>query len=118
MVSGEKFYFRINMCVVFRCNDVSLSYRSKKYRLIKSRYLGEVINKNNERWELQFKGAGKTPYSRTADGRKVLRSSVREFLCSEVNFLSTENSIITTVCFSGDVLFGYSYHSRWYLCYF
>ncbi|CAF3069804.1 unnamed protein product [Rotaria socialis] len=49
-------------------------------------YLGEVINKNNERWELQFKGAGKTPYSRTADGRKVLRSSVREFLCSEAIF--------------------------------
>ena len=35
------------------------------------------------RWELQFKGAGTTPYSRTADGRKVLRSSIREFLCSE-----------------------------------
>jgi len=49
------------------------------------RYLGELINQNNERWELQFKGAGKTPYSRTADGRKVLRSSIREFLCSEVN---------------------------------
>ncbi len=47
-------------------------------------YLGEVINPNtNKRWELQLKGAGKTPYSRTADGRKVLRSSVREFLCSE-----------------------------------
>jgi uncharacterized protein YdiU (UPF0061 family) len=35
------------------------------------------------RWELQLKGAGPTPYSRTADGRAVLRSSVREFLCSE-----------------------------------
>jgi uncharacterized protein YdiU (UPF0061 family) len=34
-------------------------------------------------WELQLKGAGPTPYSRTADGRAVLRSSVREFLCSE-----------------------------------
>jgi uncharacterized protein YdiU (UPF0061 family) len=33
--------------------------------------------------ELQLKGAGPTPYSRTADGRAVLRSSVREFLCSE-----------------------------------
>ena len=33
--------------------------------------------------ELQLKGAGRTPYSRTADGRAVLRSSVREFLCSE-----------------------------------
>ena len=48
------------------------------------RYLGEVINKKGERWEIQFKGSGKTPYSRTADGRKVLRSTVREFLCSEV----------------------------------
>lgn len=34
-------------------------------------------------WELQWKGAGQTPYSRRADGRAVLRSSIREFLCSE-----------------------------------
>ncbi|NCC36720.1 MAG: hypothetical protein EOM24_32610, partial [Chloroflexia bacterium] len=45
--------------------------------------LGEVINRAGERWELQLKGAGLTPYSRTADGRAVLRSSIREFLCSE-----------------------------------
>lgn len=45
--------------------------------------LGEVINKDGERWELQLKGAGMTPYSRRADGRAVLRSSLREFLCSE-----------------------------------
>ncbi|TAL98413.1 MAG: YdiU family protein, partial [Rhodanobacter sp.] len=45
--------------------------------------LGEVINATGERWELQLKGAGLTPYSRGADGRAVLRSSVREFLCSE-----------------------------------
>jgi uncharacterized protein YdiU (UPF0061 family) len=45
--------------------------------------LGEVINAAGERWELQLKGAGQTPYSRGADGRAVLRSSVREFLCSE-----------------------------------
>src|SRR5689334_7864977 len=45
--------------------------------------LGEVINDAGERWELQLKGAGKTPYSRSADGRAVLRSSIREFLCSE-----------------------------------
>lgn len=32
---------------------------------------------------MQFKGGGLTPYSRQADGRKVLRSSLREFLCSE-----------------------------------
>lgn len=45
--------------------------------------LGELINPQGERWELQLKGAGRTPYSRTADGRAVLRSSIREFLCSE-----------------------------------
>ena len=45
--------------------------------------LGEVINARGERWMLQLKGAGPTPYSRTADGLAVLRSSVREFLCSE-----------------------------------
>ncbi|CAN5503457.1 YdiU family protein [soil metagenome] len=45
--------------------------------------LGETINDAGERWELQLKGAGPTPYSRTADGRAVLRSSIREFLCSE-----------------------------------
>jgi len=45
--------------------------------------LGEGVNERGQRWELQLKGAGPTPYSRTADGRAVLRSSVREFLCSE-----------------------------------
>jgi uncharacterized protein YdiU (UPF0061 family) len=45
--------------------------------------LGEVINPHGQRWTLQLKGAGRTPYSRGADGRAVLRSSVREFLCSE-----------------------------------
>jgi serine/tyrosine/threonine adenylyltransferase len=45
--------------------------------------LGEVLDRSGARWELQLKGAGPTPYSRGADGRAVLRSSVREFLCSE-----------------------------------
>lgn len=48
--------------------------------------LGEVINSGGQRWMLQLKGAGPTPYSRTADGLAVLRSSVREFLCSEAMF--------------------------------
>ena len=47
-------------------------------------YLGEVVNDVGERWEVQLKGSGQTPYSRRGDGRKVLRSSIREFLCSEV----------------------------------
>jgi len=48
-------------------------------------YLGELLTSTGERVELQFKGAGLTPYSRSADGRKVLRSSLREFLCSEAH---------------------------------
>ncbi len=45
--------------------------------------LGEVIGTDNSRYELQLKGAGPTPYSRHADGRAVLRSSLREYVLSE-----------------------------------
>src|SRR5512143_276019 len=45
--------------------------------------LGEVKNAAGQGWEVQLKGAGRTPYSRGGDGRAVLRSSIREFLCSE-----------------------------------
>jgi len=45
--------------------------------------LGEAVLPDGQRRELQLKGAGPTPYSRSADGRAVLRSSIREFLCSE-----------------------------------
>jgi len=45
--------------------------------------LGELINRSGQRWIMQLKGAGLTPYSRTADGLAVLRSSLREFICSE-----------------------------------
>ena len=45
--------------------------------------LGEVLATDGTHQMLQLKGAGPTPYSRRADGRAVLRSSVREFLCSE-----------------------------------
>ena len=44
--------------------------------------LGELDTPHGPR-EIQLKGAGQTPYSRRADGRAVLRSSIREFLCSE-----------------------------------
>lgn len=46
--------------------------------------VGEVhVPSTNERYELQLKGAGPTPFCRGADGRAVLRSSIREFLASE-----------------------------------
>lgn len=45
--------------------------------------IGTVQTATGDRWELQLKGSGKTPYSRFGDGRAVLRSSIREYLCSE-----------------------------------
>ncbi len=45
--------------------------------------LGDLPDAQGERQEIQLKGAGLTPYSRSGDGRAVLRSSIREFLCSE-----------------------------------
>lgn len=45
--------------------------------------LGEVLSPKGQYLTLQLKGAGRTPYSRSADGRAVLRSSLREYLCSE-----------------------------------
>jgi len=45
--------------------------------------LGEIVNQRGKHWMLQLKGAGPTPYSRSGDGFAVLRSSIREFLCSE-----------------------------------
>jgi uncharacterized protein YdiU (UPF0061 family) len=48
--------------------------------------LAEVVNAAGETWEIQLKGAGPTPYSRRADGRAVLRSSLRELVCSEAMF--------------------------------
>ena len=49
-------------------------------------YAGEIENNKGEKFEIQWKGAGATPYSRHADGRAVLRSSVREYLMSEAMF--------------------------------
>ena len=45
--------------------------------------LGEVRNRQGEKWDLHLKGAGQTPYSRDGDGRAVLRSTIREYLCGE-----------------------------------
>ena len=48
--------------------------------------IDETVNPaTGQSWELQLKGAGKTPYSRFADGYAVLRSSIREYLCAEGN---------------------------------
>ena len=45
--------------------------------------MGEHISKNNERFDIQFKGSGKTPFSRNGDGRAVLGPMLREYVISE-----------------------------------
>lgn len=64
--------------------------------------LAEIIH-NDKQWAVQLKGAGVTPYSRTADGLAVLRSSVREYLCSEAMFyLGVPTTRALSVALSGD----------------
>jgi uncharacterized protein YdiU (UPF0061 family) len=75
--------------------------------------LGELLAPDGKRYELQLKGAGRTPYSRHADGRAVLRSSIREFLCSEamhhlgvpttraLSLVATGDSVIRDMFYDG-----------------
>ncbi|PVH94574.1 UPF0061-domain-containing protein [Periconia macrospinosa] len=64
--------------------------------------LFEITNpETNTRYELQLKGAGRTPYSRFADGKAVLRSSIREFVISEyLNAIGipTTRALALTLC--------------------
>ena len=64
--------------------------------------LTEILH-NDRRWALQLKGAGPTPYSRGADGFAVLRSSIREHLCSEAMFhLGVPTTRSLSLMLSGD----------------
>jgi uncharacterized protein YdiU (UPF0061 family) len=65
--------------------------------------LAEIIANDGARQELQLKGAGRTPYSRTADGRAVLRSSLREFVCSEaMHFLGVPTTRALSLVGTGE----------------
>ncbi|QWF70679.1 YdiU family protein [Methylomonas paludis] len=65
--------------------------------------LGEVVNRQGEYLTLQLKGAGLTPYSRSADGLAVLRSSIREFLCSEaMHHLGVPTTRALSIVLSGE----------------
>lgn len=65
--------------------------------------LGEVATADAGHQHLQLKGAGPTPYSRRADGRAVLRSSIREFLCSEaMHHLGVPTTRALSLTLTGD----------------
>lgn len=66
--------------------------------------LFEVEHKNKN-WKVQLKGAGETPYSRTADGLAVLRSSIREYLCAEAMYhLGVPTTRSLSLSLSGDTV--------------
>ena len=66
--------------------------------------LGEV-NQKGKNWMLQLKGSGGTPYSRSADGLAVLRSSIREYLCSEAMFhLGVPTTRALSLALTGDLV--------------
>ncbi|MFL1010787.1 protein adenylyltransferase SelO [Flavisericum labens] len=61
------------------------------------------IEHKNKHWMVQLKGAGETPYSRSADGLAVLRSSIREYLCSEAMFhLGVPTTRALSLALTGD----------------
>src|SRR5436190_3276673 len=76
--------------------------------------LGEMQGADGWNWEFQLKGAGPTPYSRKGDGRAVLRSSLREFVCSEamhhlgvpttraLSLVATGEPVVRDMFYSGD----------------
>ncbi|WP_448546744.1 protein adenylyltransferase SelO [Thalassotalea fusca] len=65
--------------------------------------LMQVDVDNGQNFTLQLKGSGETPYSRSADGLAVLRSSVREFLCSEAMYhLGIPTTRALSLCLSGE----------------
>jgi serine/tyrosine/threonine adenylyltransferase len=67
--------------------------------------LGEIEARDGSWWEIQLKGAGRTPYSRRGDGRAVLRSSLREFLCSEaMHGLGVPTTRALSLVGTGDVV--------------
>jgi len=61
------------------------------------------VEHNHKRWAVQLKGAGETPYSRQGDGLAVLRSSIREYLCSEaMYYLGVPTTRALSLMLSGD----------------
>jgi serine/tyrosine/threonine adenylyltransferase len=67
--------------------------------------LGETVSPSGDLWVMQLKGAGRTPYSRSGDGLAVLRSSVREFLCSEaMHYLGVPTTRALSLVLTGELV--------------
>ena len=68
--------------------------------------IGEHVNKDNERFDIQLKGSGKTKYSRNGDGKATLGSMLREYLISEaIHYLNIPSSRSLAVIKTGETTF-------------
>ncbi|XP_053510759.1 protein adenylyltransferase SelO-like isoform X3 [Artibeus jamaicensis] len=102
LVSGEKIVFG-SIPLAHRYGGHQFGIWADQLGDGRAHLIGVYMNRHGEKWELQLKGSGKTPYSRNGDGRAVLRSSVREFLCSEaMHYLGIPSSRAASLVVSDD----------------
>lgn len=102
LVSGEKTVFG-SLPLAHRYGGHQFGIWADQLGDGRAHLIGIYMNRQGEKWELQLKGSGKTPYSRNGDGRAVLRSSVREFLCSEaMHYLGIPTSRAASLVVSDD----------------
>ncbi len=91
--NSEFCYFTAGHLIPEKCQPVAAIYAGHQFGHFvpqlgdgRALLMGEIKNSAEEYWEIQLKGAGATPYSRRGDGRAVLRSTIREYLCSEAMY--------------------------------
>jgi len=73
-------------------------------------FLGEHINKKNERFDIQLKGSGKTPYSRNGDGKGTVKSMLREYIISEaMHYLNISTTRSLAILKTGEKIFRNSF---------
>ena len=79
--------------------------------------IGEHLDKTGKRWDIQFKGSGRTPYSRGGDGRATLKSMLREYLISEaIHCLGIPSSRTLAVCHTGETVKRETLHKGAVIC--
>ncbi|XP_075853616.1 protein nucleotidyltransferase YdiU-like isoform X1 [Microcebus murinus] len=102
LVSGKKIVFG-SIPLAHRYGGYQFGIWADQLGDGRAHLIGIYMNRQGEKWELQLKGSGKTPYSRNGDGRAVLRSSVRAFLCSEaMHYLGIPTSRAASLVVSDD----------------
>ena len=77
--------------------------------------LGEILDQNNERWDIHLKGSGLTPFSRNGDGKAALGPILREYLMSEAMYkLGIPTTLALFIAKTGENVYresiSWSYH--------